>query len=185
MNKRKIMMQTFSVIVLMFIALMSQSTRGVANYGVIAVSHTPSTLQQNDILTVTVEFSDTAELSFVKLIICQLEPEFKCETTPIIMEETAPNIYTGDFEILFDIGTLVGYHIQLVYSNDSIAYLPDSIDFLGAENIIEPITGDFYYNASYVVEQTEETSSFSYLFFGITLAMISIVIKKKRQNQHR
>ncbi len=169
----------------MFSMLMSQNINAAENYGVTAIEHTPATLHQNDILSVTVDFSDTTDIVYVKLIICQLEPMFLCEDAPIIMEEIESNTYSGDFLILFDVGTLVGYHIQIVYSNDSILFLPDGLDFLGADNIIEPLTDDFYYNASYVMEPTNETAGFSYLFLSISLAIISIVINRKRQNKHR
>ena len=185
MSKKKKMIQTFTFILLMSLMLVSQNINGLEDYGVTVINHTPETLHQNDILSVTVDFSDTTDIIFVKLIICQLEPQFLCEDSPIIMEETETNAYTGDFPILFDVGTLVGYHIQIVYTNDSVIFLPDSIDFLDADNIIEPFTGDFYYNASYVLEPPEETSNVNSIFLCISLAIISIVINKKRQNKHR
>ena len=165
--------------------LFGQDIQAIENYGVTAIDHTPKTLQKNGILSVTVDFSDNTDILYVKLVICQLEPEFLCNDAPIIMEETATNTYSGEFQILYEVGTLVGYHIQLVYTNDSIVFLPDSIDFLGDDNIIEPLTGDFYYNASYVVANTEETSCFGFFFLGISLAFISIVINRKRQIKQR
>lgn len=175
----------FTLILSMSPILFGHEIQAIENYGVTDIEHTPKILHQNDFLSVTVDFSDTTDILYVKLIICQLEPEFLCNDAPVIMEETETNTYNGEFQILFDVGTLVGYHIQLVYTNDSIVFLPDSIDFLGDNNIIEPLTGDFYYNASYVVESTEETSCFGFLFLGISLAIISIVINRRRQSKQR
>ena len=185
MKEKKLLVLSITLILLISTTFYGKNGDALENYGVTAIDHTPTILHQNDILSVTVDFSDTTDILYVKLIICQLEPEFLCNDAPIIMEETESNTYNGEFQISFDIGTLVGYHIQLVYTNDSIVFLPDSANFLGADNIIEPLTGDFYYNASYVVENTEETSCFGFLFLGISLAIISIVINRKRQNKHR
>ncbi|MCG3217090.1 MAG: hypothetical protein KAS63_10215 [Candidatus Heimdallarchaeota archaeon] len=184
MKFRKRLIVVFFVTITLLGFSLGQESLVLGEYNILTLDHTPKPLQQYENITVSISFSDTSNITYVKLFICRLEPEFLCEDNPIFMQETEPFSYVGTFLIIYDEGTLVGYHIQLVYSNGSFVVIPDSINFGSISNIVEPVEGDYYISAG-IVGETVETSSFSFLFVGFCIAFIFIVIRRKKDKLNR
>jgi len=166
--------------VFLFVSASMQSTQAEKTYGIISILRTPQQLEPNKNMTVTVEFEDGTQFVLVKMLICQLEPVYRCDAFPRIMHNITDDIYTADYLIQFDVGTVVGFTIIITYENFTQFQLPNTSEFLGLE-IVEPETGS-YYIAAGTVSEVEETSgvSITYSSIAIIIATISIIRKKKK-----
>ena len=171
----------FVLILLGFLSFFSasmQSTHAVNTYGITNITKTPQSLKQNENMTVTVEFVDGSLYSLVKLLVCQLEPVYRCDAFPTIMQNTTDDIYSADYLIEFEIGTVVGFTIIIVFENFTTAQIPETSEFLGLE-IVEPVSGSFYIAAG-TVSGIEDTSGFSYFLVGLSVLVITIAIKRRK-----
>ena len=163
---------------ILFLSSLIQMTEASKTYGISQISITPGILQQNENMTVSVGFEDSSQIEMVKLLVCQLEPEYKCDAFPTIMQEKESNVYSTNYLIAFERGTVVGITLILVYDNETTVHLPETSEFMGLE-VVEPSSGTFYFAAG-TVGEIEETSNFSFLLIGLSVLVISIVIKRRR-----
>lgn len=151
----------------------------VADYGICSLSFNPKPLVSGDNLTVIVNFYDITNVSLVKLLVCQLSPEFKCEPTPTLMYEEYNATFVGKFLVYYESGISVGFHIQIVYVNGSSVLIPDRVNFLDFETA-EPLIGEFFFDAGVVVDSTEKTSGFLILTAVLSLMVTMIWIKRRK-----
>jgi len=181
MTKRTIRIIQITILILI-ISFTIHNAKAVEKYGVTNINHSPQILQQNENMTVTVEFSYDTNISLVKLLICQLSPEFKCEAQPIVMDEITDNVYSGKFSVRYDNGTQVGYHIIIVYENFTTVTIPETAEFLELD-IIEPVTGEFFINAGKVGEEPtpSKTGCLCIIPAGAAMLGIAITIKRRRK----
>ncbi|MHA1302277.1 MAG: hypothetical protein ACTSQE_09330 [Candidatus Heimdallarchaeaceae archaeon] len=170
------------VLALTFLLFLAYPTRTLAGkYGIQTISHTPDYISPNTNLTVSIEFSDTSDIETIRLLICQLSPEFKCEPKPILMEEET-NVFTGVFYITYEAGSSLGYHFLISYTNGTDVEVPDSIDFLGLTTIVEPVEDSFYIKVDVNEPLTEDTPGFMITFAVPALLIITIYRKKRKLN---
>jgi hypothetical protein len=164
---------------LLFLSASIQSSKAEKTYGITNVTKTPQNLEQNKNMTVTVEFEDGTQFVLVKLLVCQLEPVYRCDAFPRIMQNITDDIYIADYLIQFDVGTVVGFTIIITFENFTQYQLPNSAEFLGLE-IVEPETGSFYIAAG-TVNEIEETTGVGLFSFSIVIIIISITFKRKKK----
>ena len=171
----------FIILMLFFVlTLNSRAIQAEIDYGISSVSIDPQPLVHGKNMTIVAKFYNTTNVSVVKLLVCQLAPEFKCELIPIIMENESSLIYVGKFLVYYDKGTSVGFHIQIVYENDSSILIPDRENFLGL-NTSEPETGEFFFYAGLVGDSTEKTKGTAVLTSVLSLMLITIWIKRRKK----
>jgi len=153
----------------------------IVDYGICSLSFNPKPLVSGENMTVIVNFYDTTNVSLVKLLICQLSPEFKCEPVPTLMNEEYNETFVGKFLVYYKSGVSVGFHIQIVYINGSSLLIPDRANFLDFKTA-EPITGEFYFDAGIVMKSTEKTSGILIITAVLSLMVTTIWIKRKKTN---
>jgi hypothetical protein len=177
-KKRYTTIFTFFILFLV-LTFNSRIIQAEIDYGVSSITIDPQPLVNGENMTISVEFHDITNVSLVKLLVCQLAPEFRCELTPIIMEEESTLNYAGKFLVYYDKGTSVGFHIQLVYENGSSILIPDRENFLGF-NTSEPETDEFFFYAGIVGDPTEKTNAIAVLTSVFSLMVIAIWIKRRK-----
>ena len=164
------------------------------DYGITKIQHSPEIISKGMDLNVTIDFYDETEILNVRLLLCQLSPDFVC-SSPIDMEKIKPNIYSGIFNITYPEGSVLGYHIMIVYENYSPVIVPDSLDFLSIDNIVEPLPGEYYIqipiqtttitetntetNTETSNSETEQTKGFAFTLS--LLVLVSFVYLRKRK----
>ncbi len=181
-NKARIAKILPLFVVLLSAMFIGDSVNASSDYGITSIAQSPTPLIFEENLTITVVFYDTTNISTVKLLICTITPEFLCESQPITMVEITSGTYEGKFLIDdYAIGTTVGYHLILTYENFTSIIIPDAPEFLEME-IIEPITGFYFFDAGAVQQRTEEAGCCGII--GATLAVLStsLIAKRKRKN---
>lgn len=161
-----------------FTILLTQSIEATKTYGISSVVKTPQALYQNENMTVTVEFENSSQIYSVKLLVCQLEPVYRCDAFPIVMQNDTSDIFSADYLVQFDIGTIVGISIIITYENFTMVHLPETSEFFDLD-IVEPETGIFYIAAG-TVSVPEESSGFGAIFLGLSLLVVSIALKRRK-----
>jgi len=146
------------------------------NYGITGISNEPNIAVLDEYLIFTIEFEDTSDIDNVRILICQLSPEFICEPQPTLTEPTDSG-YVGEFLVDYEVGAKLGYKFLISYSNGTDLIVPDRIDFLGITNIVEPVTGDYYIEVD-IQEDTEKT--LGYIAFIVISGLLIITIIRKR-----
>ncbi len=156
------------------------------DYGITTIQHSPETISTGMDLNVTIDFYDETEILNVRLLLCQLSPDYVC-SAPIDMEKIKPNIFSGIFNITYPEGSVLGYHIMIVYENYSSVIVPDSIDFLSIDNIVEPLPGEYYIKVPIQTATITETSNNDteltdgFAFTLSFLVLVSFVYLRKRR----
>ncbi len=178
-NRNEIIFTT--LMLFLVLTLNSRTIQAEIDYGISSVSIDPQPLVAGENMTIVANFYDTTNVSLVKLLVCQLAPEFKCELTPIIMEEESSLSYEGKFLVYYENGVSVGFHLQIVYENGSSILIPDRENFLGF-NTSEPETDEFFFYAGIVGDSTEKTKGIVVITSVLSLMVITIWIKR-RKNQ--
>ena len=164
-------------IVSSFLTIDQVSANGT--FGITSIDSNPNPLVTGDNMTVTVLFSDTSNIYSVQLLICTLTPEFLCES-PVDMIEIDTGIYRGIFQIEYEVGTTVGYHIKIVYDNGtSPITIPETPDFLDMD-IVEPLTDFFYFDAGTVQEKSDEAGCCGVLGTILAIGTTSLIARKKK-----
>ncbi|MHA1223112.1 MAG: hypothetical protein ACTSYD_00360 [Candidatus Heimdallarchaeaceae archaeon] len=176
-------------ILVLFSALIRVSA--TQNFGIVEIAKSPSTLVSGENMIVTIDFADVTNISMVKLLVCQLSPEFKCESQPIIMEnitneELPTDIvarFRGEFLVYYENGTSVGYHIFLVYENYTTVTIPESSNFLSME-IVEPTAGEYFFFAGIVGQEEETTKTVGFGFLTVLYGSVILLKMKKRRRKN-
>ena len=156
-----------------------QSTQASADYGITSVQHSPNPLVKDHNMTVTVEFYNSSEVNLLRLLVCELAPEFICDPSPILMQRDG-DTFTVEYVFTQEENATIGFHIQIIFLNDSILMIPDSSDFLNMENIDEPSTGDYYFSAGEIKGETEVTNGFTIGIISSAIFIAVLVMKRKR-----
>ncbi len=164
--KKNSKIYSISLFVFILILVLFQNegmTAYAKDYGITTIQHSPETISTGMNLNVTIDFYDQTEILNIRLLLCQLSPDFVC-SAPIEMEKISPNIFSGIFNVTYPEGSVLGYHIMIVYENYSSVIVPDSLDFLSIDNIVEPLPGEYYIQipiqtATTITETNTETSN--------------------------
>ena len=175
--KNKIIVTTLLLSLVFLVSI--QTSEASKSYGISLITKTPQILHQNENMTVTVEFENSSNIYSVKLLVCQLEPVYRCDAFPRIMQNDTADIFTADYLILFDIGTVVGLSIIITYENFTMVHLPETAELFDLE-IVEPETGTFYIAAG-TVSDIEENSGFGIFIVSVSVLVVTIIIKRKRR----
>jgi hypothetical protein len=151
-----------------------------ADYGITSIEHSPNPLIVEQNMIVTVEFYDSSEVDALRLLVCELAPNFICDPAPIMMEKIG-NTFSAEYVFTQEENATIGYHIQIIYLNESFIIIPDSQDFLSMSNIVEPLTGDFYFSAGEIGE-VNTSNGFTIGLISSVIIVAAIVMKRKRKN---
>ncbi len=180
LNKR---MQIFLIFLLLFsvTAFIQPKVTSADQYYIHEITYSPVHVTSGSNFTVTMSFTNTSGLDVVRLLICELSPEFKCEANAIIMVNEG-NVFTGSFIVKYDAGTVFGFHFAISYTNGSYLEIPDSIDFLGINNIVEPVAGSFYFNIT-VEEPTSSSPGFLVSIGAISFVFLAVLWKSSRKHK--
>jgi len=178
MKKTTLISLTFLIGVMIFSS--TQHSNASADYGITSVQHTPDPLLMEQNMTVTVVFYDASELHSLRLLVCELAPQFICDPSPILMERVG-DTFSASYILTQEENATIGYHIQINYMNESSIMIPDSQDFLSMSNIVEPLTGDFYFSAG-EIEEVNTSNGFTIGLISSVILVAAIVIKRKRKN---
>ncbi len=157
-----------------------EQTQALSDYGITSVQHTPDPLLMEQNMTVTVEFYDATDVDVLRLLVCELAPEFICDPSPLIMQQKG-NIFTANYILTQNLNATIGYHVQIIYENATSLMIPDSQDFLSMSNIVEPLTADFYFSAGEIGE-VSTSNGFTIGLISSVIIVAAIVLKRKRQN---
>jgi len=151
----------------------------------VSVSHRPTEISLlNTEVTVEIVFNDDTNVSGIQIQYCALVPDFYCHIPKIAMTSEAENIWNGTFTIQEDSG-LIGYELLISLTNGSTLVAPDSIDYLGYDNIFEPITDTYYFSINITTPTNSAPLSFGLGEMTITFSVIIFtraLITKKRKN---
>lgn len=177
MKKTTIISLTFIFGILLLSSI--QTTYASADYGITSVQHSPNPLLMEQNMTVTVEFYNATDLHSLRLLVCELAPQFICDPTPILMERVG-NTFCAKYVFTQELNATIGYHIQINYLNETSKMIPDSQDFLSMENIVEPLTGDFYFSAGEIQGEIDGSNGFTIGLVSSMILLVAIVIKRKR-----
>lgn len=181
MVKKKILGISVLIIGLLAITfLLAMKINASSDYGVTEITHSPVPLQQGQNLTVQIVFHNDTDVDVVKLLICTISPNFVCEPQPVIMDEIVTLTYSASFLIEYEDGTEVGYHIQIVYLNGSSVIIPDTVDYLSMDNIIEPVTDEIFFSAG-IVGDVSETGCCGIIGTILAVVSSSIIVKRKKK----
>ena len=146
------------------------------NYNIKSINQTPSYVTPETNISITIEVYYSENISYIRLFFCQLSPDFICDTKPILMEQNG-NVFSGNYYITQESGSTIGYHFIVYYTNGTNILLPNSVDFLGLDNIIQP-TADSYYIKIDINEPTTEKTPV-YLFTSLFSLFIIPIVRKK------
>ncbi len=177
MKKTTIITLTFLFGILIFSSF--QPTYASADYGITSIEHSPNPLLVEQNMTVTVEFYDSSEVDALRLLVCELSPVFKCDPAPIMMVKVG-NTFSAEYVFTQEVNATIGYHIQIIFLNETFIIIPDSQDFLSMENIVEPLTGDFYFSAG-EIEEVNTSNGFAIGMISSTILIAAILINRKRE----
>ncbi len=165
----------FGILILSII----QPTYASADYGISSIEHSPNPLLVEQNMTVTVEFYDSSEIDALRLLVCELAPVFKCDPAPIMMQKVG-NTFSAEYVFTQELNATIGYHIQIIYLNETFIIIPNSQDFLSMENIVEPLTGDFYFSAG-EIEEVDASNGFTIGLIGSAILFVALLIYRKRK----
>ncbi|NPD88348.1 MAG: hypothetical protein HGN29_06475 [Asgard group archaeon] len=118
---------------MVFLSTSLQSTKAVNTYGIANITKTPQSLEQGKNMIFSVGFEDASLYILVKLLVCQIEPVYRCDAFPTIMQNTIDDIFSADYLIQFDVGIVVGFTIMISFENFTQYHLHETSEFLGLE----------------------------------------------------
>ncbi|MHA1200463.1 MAG: hypothetical protein ACTSQF_14165 [Candidatus Heimdallarchaeaceae archaeon] len=179
-NRVKILKFLPLFVIFLSVLFVSDQVSVTGELGITSIEHSPSSLIQGENLTVTVYFYNTTDISQVKLLICTITPEFLCEPQPIPMVEMETGTYEGKFLVEYDVGTTVGYHIIIVYENFTSVIIPERSALLDME-IIEPLTGFYFFDAGAVQERTDSAGCCGIVGTILAIGSTSLIAKQKKK----
>lgn len=156
MKKSKIKITIVSLLLLAFILAFTArvSIAKAESLSIISVIHAPTMPSQGTDVNVQVTFNDDSNVSTIRIQYCSLTPIYSCHSTQYSMTEIGSNLWSGNFTVTEESGT-IGFELIISLTNGSTITAPDSSDFLGYDNIVEPITGFFYFS----IDITESTNT--------------------------
>lgn len=186
-NTRKIRFIIFSFILAMITLSATIAPIEVvsANLSIVSITHQPTSVEQNSEVTIEISFNDDTNVSDIKIQYCSLQPEFACHIPKIDMIDQGSNVWSGTFTITEESGT-IGYELYISLLNGTTIIAPNSIDYLGYDNIIEQSLGIFYFSII-LLEPTNSASlnvnlvEVAFVFSTIVLFRI-FNLKRRRMN---
>ena len=84
----------------------------------------------------------------------------------------------GVIAVTYPAGAVLGYHIMIGYSNGTTVMIPNSLNFLGRSDVIEPVEGE-YYIAVNVTSGTATKKTGSETVFGALILIAFVTLYKK------
>ncbi len=136
----------FAIAIIATLFLTSSSLKvASAEIAVVSVSHSPTDISKDIKVTVEITFNDDTNVSGIQIQYCALVPDFICHFPKIAMTTETENVWNGNFTVVEETG-LIGYELLISLTNGSALIAPDSIDYLGYNNIFEPIADTFYFS---------------------------------------
>jgi cytochrome c-type biogenesis protein len=95
-----------------------------AESNVKSVTHYPENPFSYDEITVYVEVNDSSNITSIKLLFCQIEPEYKCYNPPLTLTLGENNTYSTVITQDLEQTSLLGLNLTVTYNDDSIEYSP-------------------------------------------------------------
>ncbi|HUT80882.1 MAG TPA: hypothetical protein VMZ29_06745 [Candidatus Bathyarchaeia archaeon] len=152
-------------------------TVNAAEPTITAISHQPETIGYQTNVTITINFVNDENVTGIQLQYCSLEPIFLCHIPNIDMVQSEPNTWSGSFIVAEEEGTL-GYKLYITHTGGSMT-APNSSNYLGKINIVEPSTNTFYFSIDVSTELPTDNTPLNFGVPGITLAYLAVLIIQK------
>lgn len=170
-----VMVSVFSTLV-----LTNSSSVQSAFPEVTGVSHSPTVVHPGTTVTVAVTFNNDLNVTGIQLFYCSITPEFSCHIPTITMTDNGSNTWLGSFEVTETLG-VIGYKMVISTLLTGTLYAPDSIDYLGHSDIIEPSTDNFYF-AITITSSTDQAPLMSWCGAASSLVVIATakIIRKRK-----
>ena len=149
---------------------------------VVSVSHQPLIITYQTNVTITVTFQNDVNVTGIQIQYCSLEPNYLCHFPKIPMVRQISNVWIGFFVVLEEEG-IIGYELFIQHLNGTII-APNSIDYLGYENIIEPSSGVFYFTINLSISSTQNTTM-NHCMFCLISAFTTFIVLKAFKNTLR
>lgn len=176
------------ITVLLILSISLSPVSGTPSHnGVSAISHSPSVAEENENLTVTITFVDTANVSSVGMFYCRIEPEYLCYSQPfqLVLSE---NTYSVTFKVVENSSYVIGYHLFVEYTDETEIDFPDERKLDYGLTISEPSSGAFYYRVEIgQVDTNTPTNSTdgsntteTPVFFSLGILALLVICYKKR-----
>ncbi|MHA1115347.1 MAG: hypothetical protein ACTSRR_07520 [Candidatus Heimdallarchaeaceae archaeon] len=165
-----------TILLFFFIALETRMYVYGQNYNIKSINETPSFVTPETNVTITIEAYSSEDISYIRLFFCQLSPDFICDTNPVLMEQNG-DIFSGNYYVTQEAGSTIGYHFIVYYENGTNILLPNSLDFLGIDNIVQPTTDSYYIK----IDVNEPTAEKTPVCLGTSLLALFVVpiLRKK------
>ncbi len=179
MKMKKITLMSLTFLIGILILSSIQYSNASADNGITSIEYSPNPLIVEQNMIVTVEFYDSSEVDSLRLLVCELAPDFICDPSPIMMEKIG-NTFSAEYVLTQEENATIGYHIQIIYLNESFIIIPDSQDFLSMSNIVEPLTGDFYFSAG-EIEEVDTSNGFTIGLISSAILIAALSINRRRK----
>ena len=177
---KKVTQKTIGIFILssivIFAAFNNTAEQFLAQPEVSSVTSNPTQVSQNTNVTVSIEFVNDINITKIEMQYCRLEPDWVCYPSKINMSRILENTWFGSFIVLEERG-LIGFKLYINYENATEFIIPDSIDYLGYDNIVEPSTGIFYFSIQ-VIPPTQ-SAPLTIGLCGLSASFTTIVIGRK------
>lgn len=185
LTKTRFIITNFLVLFITISLSMNSQINANATESIIsAVTHEPENVLQNTIVTVQITFLDDSEVNHINIQYCSLEPDFTCHFPKTPMTQQESNNWTGNFTVVEASG-IIGYELIITLNNETEIKAPNSIDYLGYDNIAEPETGVFYFTIELSDPTQNSPLNISIFEFGsafLGIIVIKGIFVKKRRN---
>ncbi|MHA1126501.1 MAG: hypothetical protein ACTSO7_15580 [Candidatus Heimdallarchaeota archaeon] len=181
MKQKHKMIICFMLLVTVFSTLLLTKSINVQSAvpEVTSVLHSPSIVSPQTNVTVTVTFNNDLNVTAIALFYCSISPTYLCHL-PIDMISIGSDTWVGSFVVEETIG-VIGYKLSISTLLSGTLIAPNSIDFLGYTNIVEPSTDNFYFSIT-LSTPTNLTPLMSWCGVVSSLAVIATtqLIRKRK-----
>lgn len=194
-TKKKNLIYSIALVLLVVSFMKLNCSFASFDYGITEITCTPNPLQRNEYMRIFVDFYDYKDVLTLHMLVCNISPTYELETEPISMIMDDNSDWHGIYLVEQENGTEIGYQIKITYKDASNVILPNSLDFLGKTNIVEPEDGVYFFSAGVVggeeVSTSNSTSSSdntetsinltNWVIIGAIFAIVSSVIIRRRK----
>ena len=173
-------------LVLLLLLLSSTIQNGVSMgsfHGISGISVSPESFSSREVITVDVTFTDSNNVSSVRVTYCRVLPEYLCYFPSYKAEKTAEdkNTFSVNIELKEEDldGYTIGLRVLVLYKDSTGVDIPDMDTPDWGLTVIEPEDGLYYFGFKLGDENITTTTS-APLFISGTLLALSL---RKRKAQ--
>jgi len=159
-----------SIFSILALALVVFSPVTAAQSNIVSTTHSPEYPFSGEPIAVSLVVNDTSNITSVRLLYCQIEPDYLCYTPSLNMTYIGANTYTVSITEHLEYIDLLGYNITVTYGDGSKEYSPST----GKYNYVN-ITGE---GTTTPPCPTEATLALQVLFVVIVIIILFTIFKQ-------